>query len=263
MMLSLTSRCFLALTRKEISRFVKVWIQTLVSPTVNAVLYLTVFGLSLGSFLEAYPGVTYLSFLLPGLVALSCLNNSLQNASSSIMASKFYGDLQDLRLIPLSPLLITFAFQVGCLIRGWVVACVVLIVGEIYAVLSQGHWIFPSHPFYFFAFVSLGALSFGAIGIFAGFITKSFDQLNIITTFVVLPLIYLGGVFFPLHGLSPFWQEASLFNPLLYLIHGIRWSVLDVHEISIATCGLVSVSFLVLSTSIAWASVRFGSYQRF
>jgi len=73
----------------------------------------------------------------------------------------------------------------------------------------------------------------------------------------------LGGVFFPLHGLSAFWQEASLFNPLLYLIHGIRWSVLDVHEISIATCGAASVVFLVISTAIAWSAVRFGSYQRF
>jgi ABC-2 type transport system permease protein len=263
MTLSLTTRCFVALTRKEVSRFVKVWVQTLVSPTVNAVLYLTVFGLSLGGFLQAYPGITYLSFLLPGLVALSCFNNSLQNASSSIMASKFYGDLQDLRLIPLSPLLITFAFQLGCLIRGWVVAGVVLFVGEIYSLISQGQWIVPVHPIYFAMFVSLGALIFGGIGIFAGFITKSFDQLNIITTFVVLPLIYLGGVFFPLSGLSPFWQDVSLFNPLLYLIHGIRWSVLDVHEISIMTCSLVSLIFLVISTSIAWFSVRFGSYQRF
>jgi len=260
---NLSFQAFYWLCTKEVMRFWKVMAQTVLSPLVNASLYLLVFGLSLANIVSPYPGVNYLSFLVPGIMALGAYNNALQNSASSVMASKFHGDLQDLRLIPLSSRQIAAAYACGALIRGLLVASVIFVVGQLFHLLSQGTWLLPIHPFYLFVFLILGTLSFGNIGSFAGFISKSFDQLNVITNFIILPLIYLGGVFFSLSGLHPFWQGLSKFNPLLYLIHGLRWSFLGISDVDIQLCLSFGILFLVATSFLAIYAVKRGSYQRF
>lgn len=254
---------FWTLLCKEVTRFLKVLSQTILSPIITSFLYLLVFGVSLSTLLKSQQGVGYLQFLIPGLVALSALNNSLQNAASSVMISKFHGDLQDLRVMPLSPISIALAYCMACVVRGLLVGFCVLILGEIVFYI-QFKELFPiHHPFGLFLFLLLGSSIFGNIGIYVGFISKTFDHITAVTNFIVLPLIYLGGVFFSLSILHPFWQTVSKVNPLVYLISGIRWSVLDVSDIAPLYCFWASLGFAVFSCWIAWYSVKKGSYLRF
>jgi ABC-2 type transport system permease protein len=254
---------FKTLFKKEVMRFVKVIVQTVFSPLVNAALYLLVFGVSFSSVLRMHEKFSYLAFLVPGLVALSALNNALQNSASSIMISKFHGDLQDMKIIPLSAFWMTLAYALACIVRGLFVGVLVLVLGEIFSFFQSGEWIDVAHPVFLFLFVSMGCVVFGSLGIMTGFLAKSFDQINAFSSFVVLPLIYLGGVFFSLKILHPFWQEVAKFNPIVYMISGIRWSVIEVQDVSLSSCFTILILFMVLSFSAAWWSVRYGSYHRF
>lgn len=254
---------FLTLFHKEVARFVRVAAQTLFSPLINALLYLIVFGLSFSALLKTQQGFTYLEFLIPGLAAMAALNNSLQNSSSSVMVSKFHGDLQDIRLIPLSSTAIAAAYTLASIFRGVIVGMLVLILGEFVFYFKTGNSIQILHPGELFVFLILGGAIFGNLGTWTGFICKTFDQIHAVTNFVVLPLIYLGGVFFSIKIFHPVVQQISAFNPLLYLINGIRWSILGVSDIPIGFCLSLSLVFVAISCVIAWYSVRFGSYQRF
>jgi ABC-2 type transport system permease protein len=244
-------------------RFLKVGSQTVWSPIVNAGLYLLVFGVSLSRILSPYPGVTYLEFLIPGLMALGAFNNALQNSASSIMVSKFNGDLADLKLIPLTSLQIAAAYMLACWVRGMMVAVVIFCVAQVFMLLEAGHFLLPKNWILTLLFVSAGSLFFGSIGVFAGFMAKSFDHISNISAFLILPLIYLGGVFFAIESLPPFWQSLSAFNPLVYLISGLRMALLGVGTMNIGLCIGLSLGFLGLGAGFAWYAVRYGSYQRF
>lgn len=254
---------FLTLLKKEIKRFLRVWTQTVLSPVINSTLYILVFGISLSAVLEKQHGFSYLEFLVPGLIAMSALNNSLQNSASSVMISKFHNDLQDLKVIPLSSVLITSAYSIAGLVRGMTCGLMVFIVGQLFIFFRTGEFLVVAHPFAFIAFLVLGCLIFGSLGIWAGFIATNFDQVSAISQFIILPLIYLGGVFYSLKSLHPLWQNIALGNPLVYIINGIRWSVLGVSDIAPE----VSFAFCILAVSIclffAWRGVRYGNYFRF
>jgi len=241
----------------------KVFTQTIVSPLISAGLYMLVFGVSLSSLLRNQQGFTYLEFLVPGLIALSSLNNALQNAASSIMISKFHGDLQDLRLIPLSPGSISIAYVLACVFRGGIVGMLVLALGQGVFFVKTGTWIGVAHPLGLVVFLVLGCSIFGNLGICSGFLAKSFDHINAFSNFVILPLIYLGGVFFSLEILHPVFRTIAHFNPLVYLINGIRWSVLGAGDIPAQTCLAAALLFSAVSFGAAWVSVAKGSYQRF
>jgi ABC-2 type transport system permease protein len=186
---------FQTLLKKECMRFWKVKGQTVFSPLVNAGLYLVVFGVSLSGVLKMHSEFSYLQFLIPGLVALSSLNNSLQNSASSIMISKFHGDLQDLRYIPLSHHWIGLAYVLACIVRGTFVGFLVLGMGELVNVFQSGELMPVAHPLGLLLFLTIGGAIFGNLGIWAGFLSKTFDHISSFTNFVILPLIYLGGVF--------------------------------------------------------------------
>lgn len=254
---------FLTLLEKEIMRFSKVSGQTVFGPLVNAGLYLLVFGVSFSSMLKMHENFSYLEFLLPGLVALSALNNAIQNSASSIMVSKFHGDLQDLRVVPLSWTSITAAYVLACVARGIIVAVLVFFLGEIFSWVQSGHGIELRHPVYFLGFLTLSCAIFGNLGIMCGLMAKTFDQINAFTNFVIVPLIYLGGVFFSMSILHPFWQKVALFNPVVYAINGIRWSVLDISDIPALQSFVVLSVFTLLTSVVAWLSVKHGSYSRF
>lgn len=254
---------FTTLVRKEIARLMKVFTQTILSPLISAGLYMLVFGVSLSSLLRNQQGFTYLEFLVPGLVALSSLNNALQNSASSIMISKFHGDLQDLRLIPLSSGQIAVAYVSASVFRGGLVGLLVFSLGQTVYFFKTGLWIGLAHPLGFLVFLVIGCSIFGNLGICSGFLAKSFDHVNAFANFVILPLIYLGGVFFSLEILHPFFRSVAHFNPLVYLINGIRWSVLGASDISAATCLGAGFFFSLASFALARFAVARGSYQRF
>lgn len=253
---------FLMLVRREIERFLKVIVQTVITPFVSSFLYLLVFGVSIGNHINMASGVTYLQFLIPGLVMMSALNNAFQNTSSSVVTGKFSGDLEDWRISPLSAQQIIWALSFGGLFRGFLVGGITYITGAIFCYYHEGTILALAHPLEFFFFMTAGSLVFASMGISVSFWARTFDQLSAFSAFILLPLTYLGGVFFSIEGLSPFWQNAAALNPLLYFINGVRYGMLGVSDVDVMTATIVSLVSLVIFHALAWTSIKKGSFAR-
>lgn len=254
---------FSALFKREVMRFVRVIGQTVLTPMITATLYLVIFGLSVGQHLQISEDISYLMFLVPGLVMMGVLNNAFQNGAGSVLTSKFHGDLEDLRTTPLSAHVVVWAKSLAGLLRGGIVGCMVLVTAEFFSYIHTGELFGVKHVGWCLIFLSLGGLSFAHLGLTLGFFAKTFDQVNAVGQFVVLPLIYLGGVFFSLENLHAFWRNLSLVNPLLYFVNGVRYAMLGISDVPPVTCLIVSLASLTLFTGLAYSSVRWGSYQRF
>jgi ABC-2 type transport system permease protein len=253
---------FKTLFCREVARFFKVASQTILTPFISSSLYLTIFGVSLGDRIVMGNDVPYLSFLIPGLVMMGCLNNAFQNTSSSIVSSKFSGELEDLKVAPLSYMQIISALMMAGLLRGMVVAAITLLVGELSFFSVYARWLPIAQPMELLAFLGLGGLAFANLGITVGFWTRSFDQLSAVTGFVLLPLLYLGGVFFSVEHLPKFWKSISLFNPLLYMINGVRHGLLGFSDVDPSRALLISFVAFMVSMGLAFDSLRRGSFQR-
>jgi ABC-2 type transport system permease protein len=253
---------FMALVMREMARFMKVVFQTVFTPLINSTLYLLIFGVSLGSSITLDHPTSYLAFLIPGLVMMGVLNNAFQNSSSSIVSGKFSGDLEDLKTVPLTPGMIVWAMSIGGLIRGLLVGIVTFLVGEVFLLIVQGEMALVAHPVWLFFFLTVGGLTFAKLGIAVAFWAKSFEQLSAVGAFLLLPLIYLGGVFFSLQGLHPVWRSISSLNPVLYLINGVRFGVLGVTDVPIVEAAVVSVVFLAIFHALSLRILKTASFQR-
>ena len=253
---------FVILLNREIQRFAKVMAQTILIPAINSFIYLLIFGVSLGKSIEILEGISYLEFLIPGLVMMGCMNNSYQNGSSSLLSMKFGGEIVDIKASPLTVQQIIWAMSLGGLCRGLIVGLVVLISGELFYYFYEQSWLLPKYPFYFFLFSIIGGLAFTKLGIAVAFWGKSFDHVSAIGGFVIFPLIALGGVFFSLNNLSSFWISVSYFNPLLYFINGVRYGVLGVSDVPILMAVWISLLGLVFFHLMAIFALKKGNYQR-
>jgi ABC-2 type transport system permease protein len=253
---------FLVMLEREVKRFGKVVVQTVVTPLINSSLYLLIFGVSLGQSITLASGVSYLAFLIPGLVMMGCLNNAFQNSSSSIVSSRFGGDLEDYRVSPLSHQQIIWALAIGGLIRGLVVGSITFLVGQVFFYFMEGQVLGVAHPFILLFFICLGGLSFATLGISVAFWAKTFDQMSAISAFILLPLLYLGGVFFSIESLHPLWKSLALLNPLLYLINGVRYGILGVADVPVGYSALIGAIGLVVFHFIAVRSLKNASFSR-
>jgi ABC-2 type transport system permease protein len=253
---------FLTLFQREIQRFLKVLVQTVVTPFVSSFLYLLVFGVSLGSQVQIHGGVPYLAFLIPGLMMMGLMNNAFQNSSSSIVSSKFSGDLEDVRVAPITNQQIIWAMSLGGVVRGAIVAFVTYLVGALFYYFQQHEILAIQHPLILIYFTVVGGLIFALLGIGVAFWAKTFDQLSAFSAFVLLPLTYLGGVFISVESLPPFWQVVAKLNPLLYLINGLRYGVLGVSDVEISSSILLSAVGFFVFYGISWWSLKKGSFQR-
>ena len=253
---------FWTLFKRELSRFSKVLIQTIVTPFVSSFLYLLVFGVSLGTQISMNGDVPYLLFLIPGLMMMGLMNNAFQNSSSSIVSSKFSGDLEDLRVVPITNQQIVWALSLGGLVRGALVAVITYLVGTLFYFFQTGSWVGLAHPVVTLFFVTVSGLMFSQIGISVAFWAKTFDQLSAFSAFVLLPLTYLGGVFLSIQQLHPFWQQVSKVNPLLYLINGLRYGVVGTSDVDVLWAGVVALIGLGFFYAVAFWSVKKGSFQR-
>ncbi len=253
---------FITVFEREIARFLKVIVQTIVSPFISSFLYLLIFGVSLGQKMGATHGVSYLSFLIPGLMMMSLINNAFQNSSSSISSSKFSGDMEDLKVAPLTHNEIIWAMSLASLVRGATVAFITFTVGSVFMYFQEGQLLGIAHPFVALFFLVLSGLIFGLIGICIAFWANSFDQLSAFSAFILLPLTYLGGVFISIENLHPIWQNISKINPLLYLINGLRYGVLGVSDVPVLWSAIISVIGIVVFYSIARFCLKNGSFQR-
>jgi len=209
---------FAALFYKELLRFWKVAVQTVVAPVVMALLYLLIFSHALESRIEVYPGVSYTSFLVPVLVMMSMLQNAFSNSSSSLIQSKMQGNIVFVLLPPLSYLEFFLAYLGAAILRGLIVGLGVWAVTLWYAPFQL------PHPGWLLAFALLACAIMGAIGIMAGIWAEKYDQLAAFQNFLIMPLTFLSGVFYSIHTLPPFWQAVSRANPALYLIDGFRYA---------------------------------------
>jgi len=243
---------FRTLLYKEVLRFRKVSFQTVAAPVLTALLYLLVFGHALDSHVEAFPGVRYSAFLIPGLAMMSVLQNAFANASSSLIQSKVMGNVVFLLLPPLSHLEIFCAYVASSILRGVVVG---------FGVLLVAGWIAPpplEAPAWILVFALGGAALLGVLGLIAGIVCEKFDQLAAFQNFVVMPATFLSGVFYSVHGLSPFWHAVSRLNPFLYAIDGFRYGFFARSDFSPWTSLAVVVVALGLTSAIAIELLRRG-----
>ena len=234
---------FRTLLAKEMLRFWKVNFQTIAAPVLTAVLYLLVFGQVLAEHVEAFPGVSYIAFLIPGLVMMSVLQNAFANSSSSLIQSKIMGSLVFLLLPPFSHWQIFGAYVLASIARGLAVGLGVFVVAAGFGAPTM------PHPLWALAFVLLGSAILAILGLLAGMKADKFDQLAAFQNFIIVPLTFLSGVFYSVHGLSPFWQAVSRLNPFFYVIDGFRYGFFAQSDVSPwISLAVVSAALLVTST---------------
>ena len=241
-MSSLTLTGASTLFQKEVLRFWKVSFQTVAAPVLTAVLYLLIFGHVLEDRVQVYPGVRYTSFLVPGLVMMSVLQNAFANSSSSLIQSKITGNLVFLLVAPLSPAAWYAAYVGASVVRGLVVGLGVLLVTFWFAPAM------PVAPWWIVIFGVLGAAMMGSLGLIAGLWAEKFDQMAAFQNFIVVPMTFLAGVFYSVHSLPAFWQAASHLNPFFYMIDGFRRGFFGVSDVPpLVSLAVVVVSFAVVA----------------
>ncbi len=241
--MSFASVGFQTLLYKETLRFWKVATQTVAAPVLTAMLYLLIFGHVLRGPVAEYPDISYTSFLIPGLVMMSVLQNAFANSSSSLIQSKITGNLVFILLPPLSHWEIISAYAIASVVRGLVVGAGVFLVTVWFADLS-----FVA-PLWIVLFAVMGAAILGILGIIAGIWADKFDQLAAFQNFLIMPATFLAGVFYSVKSLPPFWQAVSHFNPFFYMIDGFRYGFFGKSDVSPwISLAIVSVFFAVLAT---------------
>ena len=231
------------LFRKEVLRFWKVSFQTVAAPVLTAVLYLLIFGHVLEDHVKVYDAVGYTSFLIPGLVMMSVLQNAFANSSSSLIQSKITGNLVFLLVTPLSHWAWFVAYVGASMVRGVVVGLGVFAVTVGFAPLRL------AEPGWALVFALLGAGMLGSLGLIAGLWAEKFDQMAAFQNFIIMPMTFLSGVFYSVHSLPGFWQQVSHLNPFFYMSDGFRRGFFGVSDVSPWTSlAVVAVSFAVVAT---------------
>ena len=240
---------------KELLRFWKVSFQTIAAPILTGVLYLLVFGHVLEAHVEAFPGVSYTAFLIPGLVMMSVLQNAFANSSSSLIQSKITGNLVFVLLPPLSHAEFFAAYVLAAVTRGLAVGLGVFAVTVWFA---PGALLVPKAPLWILAFALAGSALLGILGLIAGIVSDKFDQLAAFQNFIIMPATFLSGVFYSVHGLPSFWQAVSHFNPFFYMIDGFRYGFFAQSDVSPwLSLGVVGIA-LVVAAGVALRSLARG-----
>ncbi len=230
---------FYTIIRKGSVRIVRIWSQTLLPSVVTSILYFAVFGSILGSRIGELDGVPYILFVVPGLIMLSVITNAYTETATTFFQSKFFSrNIDEILVSPTPPRIIVAGFVANGVLRGVLVGALVLVVSLFFALPSV------AHPLVVLLFLVLSSTIFALAGLVNGIYAKSFDAITIVPTFVLTPLVYLGGVFYSISSLPAFWQQVSLLNPVLYIINGFRYGFLGTADMSL----LVSTSVLFALT---------------
>ncbi|CDH43953.1 ABC transporter permease [Candidatus Contendibacter odensensis] len=212
---------------KETLRFLRIWIQTLIPPAVTVLLYFIIFGKLIGAQLGPVDGLSYSQYIAPGLIMMAVITNAYSNVVSSFFSAKFQRHIEEMLVSPLPNTIIVLGFVGGGVARGLAVGMVVTAVSLFFTDL---HW---QHPLLTLAVMILTSLLFALAGLINGIFAKSFDDVSLVPTFVLTPLTYFGGIFYSINMLPPFWQDASRFNPILYMVNAFRYGILGVSDIDI------------------------------
>ena len=235
---------FRTLLKKEVWRFSKVLVQTVLTPVITALLYLLVFGHVLEGRVQVYDGVSYTAFLIPGLIMMSVLQNAFANTSSSIIQSKMLGNLVFLLMAPLSAFELFAAYVLAAVLRALLISVVLYAVG----------WWFTPLPLdsvlVTLTMATLAAACLAVLGLIAGIIADKFEHLSAFQNFFIMPASFLSGVFYSIHSLPDFWRELSHYNPFFYLIDGFRQGFFGTGDVPVMTSVLWASGFLVLASLV-------------
>ena len=243
-MVSMNSTGFITFVGRELRRFLSLYNQTIIPGLLTTVLYIVVFGKSLGARIGDVKGIDYMNYIIPGLAMMNVITNAYSNSASSLFQAKLMRFLDDILITPLSGMEISMGYIVGGAVRGLLNGALVLLVGLLLTDMSL------AHPFLALVFLLVVGWAFGAAGLLVGIFAKTWDNIQLLVNFFLTPLVFLGGVFYSIDMLPPVWRSISLFNPLYYMINGLRYAVLDVADTSPWWSLFVSVSAAVLFTWI-------------
>ncbi len=236
-----------AIYRFEMARAGRTLLQSIVSPVISTVLYFVVFGAAIGSRIQEVGGIGYGSFIVPGLIMLSLLTQSVSNASFGIYFPRFTGTIYELLSAPVSYLEIVVAYVGAAATKSIILGLIILATAALFVPLHIGH------PVWMIAFLVLTAVTFSLLGFIIGIWADGFEKLQLVPLLIVTPLTFLGGSFYSIDMLPPFWQKVTLFNPVVYLVSGFRWSFFGLADVSVpVSLGMTMVFLLVFMAIVAW-----------
>ncbi|MDJ0828180.1 MAG: ABC transporter permease [Rhodobacter sp.] len=231
---------YLTITRKEIYRFMRIWVQTIIPPVVMVALYFIIFGSLIGQRIGEMDGMAYMDFIMPGLVMMSIITNSYGNVVSSFYGAKYSRHIEELQVAPVPNLVIVLGFVTGGLTRGICVGIAVTLVSLLFTEFSV------YNPWVVLLVAALTSCLFALAGLINAIFANSFDDITIIPTFVLTPLTYLGGIFYSIRMLPEFWQQVSLGNPILYMVNSFRYGFRGSSDIELLTALGVIGFFIAL-----------------
>jgi ABC-2 type transport system permease protein len=230
----------------EMARTFRTILQSIVTPVISTSLYFVVFGAAIGSRITDIDGVSYGAFIVPGLIMLSLLTQSISNASFGIFFPKFTGTIYELLSAPVSYVEIVISYVGAAATKSMILGLIILGTSGLFVPLEV------QHPLWMLAFLVLTAITFSLFGFLLGIWAEGFEKLQLVPFLIITPLIFLGGSFYSVDMLPPFWQTVTLFNPVVYLISGFRWSFYDVADVSVALSLGMTVFFLAVCLTAVW-----------
>ena len=236
-----------AIYRFEMARTRRTLMQSIISPVISTSLYFVVFGAAIGSRIAQVDGISYGAFIVPGLIMLSLLTQSISNASFGIYFPKFTGTIYELLSAPISYLEIVVSYVGAAATKSIFLGLIILATAGLFVPLRI------AHPFWMILFLVLTAVTFSLVGFIIGIWADGFEKLQLVPLLIVTPLTFLGGSFYSINMLPPFWQTVTLFNPVVYLISGFRWSFYGIADVSVGVSLAMTMAFMAISLAIvAW-----------
>jgi ABC-2 type transport system permease protein len=235
-----------AIYQFEMARAWRTLMQSVASPVISTALYFVVFGSAIGGHMVSIDGVSYGAFIIPGLVIMSLMTQSTANASFGIYMPKWSGTIYEVLSAPISSMEIVMGYVGAAATKSIILGILILITARLFITFDI------AHPLWMVAFLILIAVTFSLFGFIIGIWADGFEKLQIIPLMIVTPLSFLGGSFYSISMLPPFWQKVALFNPVVYLISGFRWSFYGVSDVSVAISGSMALVFLALCAVVVW-----------
>ena len=236
-----------AIFRFEMARTWRTVMQSVISPVISTSLYFVVFGAAIGSRIPEVEGVSYGAFIVPGLIMLSLLTQSISNASFGIYFPKFSGTIYELLSAPVSPLEVVVSYVGAAATKSIMLGLIILATSALFVPLRV------AHPFWMLLFLVLTSVTFSLVGFIIGIWADGFEKLQVVPLLIITPLTFLGGSFYSIAMLPPFWQKVALFNPVVYLISGFRWSFYDIADVSLGlSLGMTAVFLAIALFIVSW-----------
>jgi len=244
------------IVRKEVLRFSRIWKQTLIPPVITNILYFIIFGNLIGQRIGNIENFSYTDFIFPGLLLMSVITHSYTNTVSSLYISKYHRYIEELLVSPIENYTILAGFITGGIIRGLSVGVVVILAAQFFVTFTV------HNIFLMLAVILLSSTLFSMCGFLNGLFASDWDDINVVPTFIMTPLTYLGGIFFSISMLPGVWQEVALINPILYLINALRFSMLGISDVSVSFAFFIIIAFNILLATLCLYFLSIGKGLR-